>query len=687
MKPIIYPLLLILIFNHEITTAQDSPKIWLDQTESYASGTQIKITAQNFNDIGSCNLRILYDPTVMLATSVQKGPQLYGSIATNISEPGKIVIGWFTYPSLSIPGTPVIFKINFTRVNYGMSELIFNDDGFSCAWSNGNFQYLNDLPTSDFYLPGSLAFLRQSTWTGNISEDWFDQGNWTDNVPDAFTNTDIPSAKTLNQPTINNEAFCYRLVLNAGSTLTIENTGYLTSNGELTNNGELIIRSGLNSDGSFIDNGTITGSGVFHVERFLTENKWHYISSPVSGAVSGTFFDIYLMEFDEETGTWHYITGEDVPLIQMKGYGAWADEDLTGSTTITYTGMINSGPYSMNLTNHQNAAHNSKGFNFTGNPYPSALNWESTQGWETEHVDNAIYLWNSQNGQYGTYVKGIPQSGINGVDSIIPAGQGFFVHVNTNYANGSIIVNNKARLHHSKPFMKNEPENGIKMVKIGVQSQQNHFSDETLIIFSENATNGYDPSADALKLFGLEEAPALYSIDSENNEMMVQSREIFVEKETIPIHFIPGKTGNYMINLKHLAGFGEDFQVFLEDLQEERIIQLNSADHHFHSEITDGAARFVLHLTPNDPASKQDRKEVADIYAFNGEIVIKSNIPEALSGLLKVFDITGRNILEKEVKINGKTTINIPQSGILTANLIIDQLNVSINRKLIIFKL
>jgi len=45
---------------------------------------------------------------------------------------------------------------------------------------------------------------------------------------------------------------------------------------------------------SFIDNGTITGSGSSNVtvERYLTDGKWHFVTSPVDNAtVNSLYFD------------------------------------------------------------------------------------------------------------------------------------------------------------------------------------------------------------------------------------------------------------------------------------------------------------------------------------------------------------------------------------------------------------
>lgn len=124
------------------------------------SGTTavIPVTASDFTDIGSCGLEIHYDPAVALATSVTIGPTLGGSINTNLTVPGVIIIGWYTYPAVTLPGPPVIFNISFSKVASGTTALTWFDNGYSCYYSDGGYNILIDVPQSSYYINGSLTF-------------------------------------------------------------------------------------------------------------------------------------------------------------------------------------------------------------------------------------------------------------------------------------------------------------------------------------------------------------------------------------------------------------------------------------------------------------------------------------------------------------------------------------------------
>ncbi|MCD4745850.1 MAG: hypothetical protein K8R58_06085, partial [Bacteroidales bacterium] len=278
------------------------------------------------------------------------------------------------------------------------------------------------------------------TWTGSIDNDWNKFGNWESfKRPSSFTNVVIPS-NIGNYPETNEgaNAQANNLIIESCADLTVP-TGK-----ELTVNENLTLKSDATGTASLIDNENLTVKGTTTVERYLTEDAWHYISSPVDDPNTSVYTGLYLMWFNEPDSVWKYIVNADSTLAtDMQGFAVWAASWLTGNATVSFTGSLNSGAKSISLTNTTAASHNSKGFNFVGNPYPSAVNWNNDDGngWTrtSTNVDATLYIWNHPAGNYGTYVKDAA-SGTNSVDSIIPQHQGFFVHCNS--ATGTLSIDN-----------------------------------------------------------------------------------------------------------------------------------------------------------------------------------------------------------------------------------------------------
>jgi hypothetical protein len=140
------------------TFAQNAPISTISVINSYSNTATVPVTAINMTNIGSYSLEIQYDQTLVLPVSITAGSLLGGSLSVNLTNPGIILVSWYTYPGITLSGSPVILNLNFSKVLNGTSVLSFLDNGYSCAWYDGNSNLLNDQPTSTYYVAGSLSF-------------------------------------------------------------------------------------------------------------------------------------------------------------------------------------------------------------------------------------------------------------------------------------------------------------------------------------------------------------------------------------------------------------------------------------------------------------------------------------------------------------------------------------------------
>ena len=138
--------------------AQNAPVTIAGSVLSLGTSVTVPVYALNFNDIGSCGLQLIYDPAIAVASSVTTGPLLGGGLNYNLTEPGKIILGWYAWPGISLPDSTIIFNIQFLKVTTGTSSIVWDDDGSSCYYSNGAAALLNDIPFPNFYHNGSVTF-------------------------------------------------------------------------------------------------------------------------------------------------------------------------------------------------------------------------------------------------------------------------------------------------------------------------------------------------------------------------------------------------------------------------------------------------------------------------------------------------------------------------------------------------
>lgn len=130
------------------------------------SGQQITIpiTVEDFNNIGAVSLLMNYDPTVLSFISATNNSAFPGLIIFN-PVPGSIVVsGYLTNPNgFSLSDGAIFYSLKFTYLG-GLSALMWYDDGSSCEYTGPSPQYLplNDIPTSSYYINGSVSALYQS---------------------------------------------------------------------------------------------------------------------------------------------------------------------------------------------------------------------------------------------------------------------------------------------------------------------------------------------------------------------------------------------------------------------------------------------------------------------------------------------------------------------------------------------
>ena len=154
----------LLCMSYYFISAQNAPISAIGTVETYNDTAIVSITVTNFSNIGGCDLLFNYDPTFAVATSVTLGPGIgqffFGS---DIGTPGIISVTWVFYqpgnPGLSLPDNSVFLNITFERANYGYSAIEFDHSlPDNCLWADGDFDELNDIPYSTYYINGSIAF-------------------------------------------------------------------------------------------------------------------------------------------------------------------------------------------------------------------------------------------------------------------------------------------------------------------------------------------------------------------------------------------------------------------------------------------------------------------------------------------------------------------------------------------------
>ncbi len=415
--------------------------------------------------------------------------------------------------------------------------------------------------------------------------------------------------------------------------------GFYTSEGNINNSGTINIEN----SGSFIDNGVITSSGSFNVKKDINKEVSHYFASPVVNAMSNVFAGNYVNKFEEPTSNWIPIVQNEL-LTAMCGYSVLSLQEKT----LSFNGKVYTANQSITLSKQ------ASGWNLVGNSYPSAVNWDAT-GWTKTNVDNSIYLWNGTN--YAVY-NGTTQQGTNGATKYIPSLQGYFVRCNS--TSGTLLSENIVRTHNNTMFYKNDPKAEINKISLKINNTQ--YQDETIILFTENATNSLDAEYDAIKLLShFDGTPQIYSLSSENDKLAINSLNHFNEEFVIPLSIKNNNNDELTISLSEIS-LNFKTPIFLVDKKLNSFVDLAiNSNYSFYHNQNDAENRFEIRFSEQTNMNETDM-EYTKVYADKNNIIIANQNYKCAE-----FDVTVYNMLGIEV-IKQTLTSNYNQIAVPNAN-------------------
>jgi hypothetical protein len=386
--------------------------------------------------------------------------------------------------------------------------------------------------------------------------------------------------------------------------------------------------------------------------------KWHFIGMPVESAVAGVFHlssghsDIWLRPHDETTNTWgEEIIPVETPLALGKGYECWVgDDSYNNDETIVFPGQLNAGDLTTGSGGFYGLTYSGTGYNFISNPYPSALKGKINT-WTKTNVDNSIWVWQGTGTGMGGGGNYLTWNGTTGslTGGIIPAMQGFFVHANNSGA--SLTLPQSSRTHSSQLYYK---DSGLPLNTLRVNVTGNSCFDAVFIGFNDFASEEYDSEYDVVKMYGISQAPQIYSIIP-GNELSINILPAIGDDRIVPIGFECEVPSTFKLETIGMDGFEPNTEFYLEDMKE-GIIQ-NMEDNPvyiFTNESGDEGERFRLHFGMPNSITESSLDKV-QIYSFDNLIHIRNPNMEKIQ--VYVYDIVGRLILSDDY--NGVSLIKI----------------------------
>lgn len=468
---------------------------------------------------------------------------------------------------------------------------------------------------------------------------------------------------------ISNAQKAFNVKIEPGANLTIENGGSLYVKNDF------IIKSDVNGQGSFICNGTFTYNKSPVVQKYfedVTLSGW-YVAIPCLAQQAEVFSDADgLWYFDADMAKW--IPQSTGQLFPFTGYVT----KYTGTNkTLNYSGQLNSGTVNHNLIRTADYGGNF-GWNFVGNSYPSAIDWNLLTPADKVNINNAIYF-RTLNGNVASYVNG---SAVNGGSSIIPSMQAFWVQVTLGQTSGSVLFRNEHRLHATHQQYKSATSEN--MLRISLSN--NATSDETLIRIDENATLLFDKDDDAFKLYAENKSiPQLYTLTPLNEELSINSLPLNNSTLSLPLAYFCKSSGNFKLSFSDNSDFFNLYNASLEDVSENTFTDICSINNYtFFTDSGYYRNRFILHLEPKANSIQQANSASGQISYYNNALHISLKNNMNYNSYL-IFNTLGQEIAAGAFKTNTETYAVTLNKGTYIIRLTSKDGHSALNQKFVVY--
>ncbi len=547
-------------------------------TINFSSALAQTIPAINYNNItntGNGNRTLASSGTIGIAGSFTPGSGTYTTTGSTVD-----------FESAGAQSIPAVTYYNLETSNGGTKTLAAAIDmggnltvgtGTTLATGGNNVNIEGDFTVDGAFTHGSAEIIFDGTGGQDIA------GTATIDVNDLEIGT---SSNTVVETTVN-----------LSGTLELVGGGTFDADGAGGARIFTVVSTSESAGGRIAELPTPSNfTGDVTMQRFLSENgdderNWVHlvplttdatiadwqddfaITGSFTGASTGTglgsnsslsYYNETITTGDLNDGYENFTTTNAATLVptNVRALAVFVRGDRDSDTPITQDVVDSRGPIFKGTVTQQVSFTTSgtladDGWNFIGNPYPSAIDWDDADWSKGTSIVDVIYIKNASTGVYGVY-----EAGGGGASTLpngrIAPGQGFWVKFDSN-TDATLSSTEGVKTTGSASIQKvATPDNSLK-----IALSNGNITDFSFVFFDDNATLDYDSGKDLFKFYNDEVNLSINPMPGLN--LLKSTMPSFDCETSLPLSVDNVADGDYSLAFTQLTSFGSDVEVRLVD--------------------------------------------------------------------------------------------------------------------------
>lgn len=309
-------------------------------------------------------------------------------------------------------------------------------------------------------------------------------------------------------------------------------------------------------------------------------DRWDAVTSPTRFYMSGTGGDdgnaccptfYSVRRFNEPTNAYVNITTQGHTLVRGRGYMVWVGSNissLSGDLLFDSKGSVVSTDQSIAVTFGAGG-----GYNLIGNPMPSQILWSSVFA-ASSSLSNQFLILDETLGGYATW-DGSTSSGtgqLAGSGGVINSTQGFMIQCT---AGTTVNIPELAKTSFTTGFVR--LPDALNVLKVKLSSDANTYGAESMIAFTEQASDASDVQDLPFLASPYEGAPQLKIVSGDGKELLNSSVSTFSNSHVIPVKVKATVPGNYTLAFNGIENLLSKFScAYLKDVMNGTFIDLKN---------------------------------------------------------------------------------------------------------------